>query len=76
MPDTHTTPKPRLAPLNWWTETYGGSRATAYRYAAAGRLRLVKMGARTMVDVASAEALAAALPEMKPQRGRPRKDAA
>ena len=71
MPDDLPSPaKPRLAPLKWWEATYGGSRSTAYRLAAEKKLRLVKMGARTMVDVDSAEAHAASLPEMVPARGK------
>ena len=62
--------RPRLAPLKWWCDNYGGSRSTAYRLAAEKKLRLVKMGARTMVDVDSAEAHAASLPEMVPVRGK------
>ena len=75
MPDTDL-PSARLLPLPRAVAIYGVSRSTLYRAAAAGRLRLVKLGSRTLVDVSSAEALAASLPEMVPTRGRPRKNAA
>lgn len=64
--DIRFAPKPRLMPLRQWCETYGGSRSTAYRLAAAGKLRLVKRGARTLVDAESADAHAASLPEWVP----------
>ncbi|MDI3309537.1 MAG: helix-turn-helix domain-containing protein [Acetobacteraceae bacterium] len=35
----------------------GLSRSTLYRHAAAGRLRLVRVGGRTLVDAASLRAL-------------------
>jgi excisionase family DNA binding protein len=37
--------------------TCGPSRSTLYRHAAAGRLRLVRVGGRTLVDAASLRAL-------------------
>jgi len=38
----------------------GLSRSTLYRHAAAGRLRLVRVGGRTLVDAASLRALVGA----------------
>ena len=64
--DARFAQKRRLMSLRQWGETYGGSRSTAYRLAAAGKLRLVKRGARTLVDVDSADAHAASLPEWAP----------
>ena len=43
--------------LNAATGVCGLSRSTLYRHAAAGRLRLVKVGGRTLVDAASPRAL-------------------
>ena len=43
--------------LNAATAACGLSRSTLYRHAAAGRLRLVKVGGRTLVDAASLRAL-------------------
>lgn len=39
------------------TAACGLSRSTLYRHAAAGRLRLVKVGGRTLVDATSLRAL-------------------
>jgi excisionase family DNA binding protein len=43
--------------LNDASATCGLSRSTLYRHAAAGRLRLVRVGGRTLVDAASLRAL-------------------
>ena len=55
---------PRSAPLtytlNGAAAASGLSRSTLYRHAAAGRLRLVKVGGRTLVDAASLRALVGA----------------
>lgn len=51
----------RLMPIPNFCERYGCSRTTAYREAAAGRLRLTKMGAATRVHEDDAEAWAALL---------------
>lgn len=54
----------RLAPLTHTisdaAHITGLSRSTLYRHAAAGRLRLVKVGGRTLVDAASLRALVGA----------------
>ncbi len=42
------------------TAACGLSRSTLYRHAATGRLRLVKVGGRTLVDAASLRALVGA----------------
>jgi excisionase family DNA binding protein len=51
-PLTHT--------LNAAVQLTGLSRSTLYRHAAAGRLRLVKVGGRTLVDATSLRALVGA----------------
>ena len=43
--------------LNAATAACGLSRSTLYRHAEAGRLRLLKVGGRTLVDAASLRAL-------------------
>ena len=68
--------RPRLLPLGVYCALYGDSRSTAYRRHKAGKLRLVKRGGRTLVDVDSAEADAASLPELVPAGARSQKDAA
>ncbi len=57
--DPVTMPLPRA--IGW----SGLSRTTLYRLAAAGRIRMVKAGARTLVDCASVRAFLATLPEAK-----------
>ena len=54
---------PRFMRLPTFCEAYDTSRATAYRAIAAGRIRAVKCGRATLIDVASAEAWFASLPE-------------
>lgn len=56
-------PVPEWVPLPRATGIFGLSRTTIYRLAAAGRIRLVKAGARTLVDAASARSYLASLPE-------------
>lgn len=55
---------PAIAPLthtlNDAARITGLSRSTLYRHAAANRLRLVKVGGRTLVDAASLRALVGA----------------
>jgi excisionase family DNA binding protein len=50
-------PAPLSYTLNAAAAASGLSRSTLYRHAAAGRLRLVKVGGRTLVDAASLRAL-------------------
>lgn len=54
---------PVTMPLPRATGWSGLSRTTLYRLAAAGRIRMVKAGARTLVDCASVRAYLATLPE-------------
>ncbi len=51
----------RLMPIPHFCVRYGCSRTTAYREAAAGRLRLTKMGSATRVHEDDAEAWATLL---------------
>jgi hypothetical protein len=46
---------------------YGTSKSTLYRRAAEGHIRLVKHGARTLVDMESARKYFDSLPEVKPK---------
>jgi excisionase family DNA binding protein len=52
-----TAPSPITYNLNDAARITGLSRSTLYRHAAAGRLRLLKCGGRTLVDAASLRAL-------------------
>lgn len=55
------SPRPAAPPLAYTlsdaSAACGLSRSTLYRHAAAGRLRLVRVGGRTLVDAASLRAL-------------------
>ena len=55
-PRGHSNP-PLTYTLNGASAASGLSRSTLYRHAAARRLRLVKVGGRTLVDAASLRAL-------------------
>ena len=50
-------PEPLTYTLNAAAAASGLSRSTLYRHAAAGKLRLVKVGGRTLVDANSLRAL-------------------
>ena len=52
-----TRPAALTHTLNDAAHITGLSRSTLYRHAAAGRLRLVKVGGRTLVDAGSLRAL-------------------
>ena len=67
MQSAETTPRnstPRPEPLSYTLNAAaaasGLSRSTLYRHGAAGKLRLVKVGGRTLVDAASLRALVGA----------------
>ena len=51
-----------MVPLPRAPAVFGISRSGLYRLAAEGRIRLVKIGARTLVDAASVRAFLATLP--------------
>ena len=54
---------PISVPLARAPEVYGISRSSLYRLAAAGRIRLLKVGSTTLVDGLSMHELLASLPE-------------
>jgi hypothetical protein len=54
---------PVMMPIPHAVGWSGRSRTTIYRLAAAGHIRLVKAGARTLLDCASMRAYLASLPE-------------
>ncbi|WP_201306114.1 helix-turn-helix transcriptional regulator [Roseomonas harenae] len=60
----HTTNKtaPEAVPLPRMREHFGISRSTVYRLAAAGQIRLIKLGRTTLVDATSVRAFLAAQP--------------
>jgi excisionase family DNA binding protein len=61
LPSEHSrTATPLAYTLNSAAAASGLSRSTLYRHAAAGRLRLVKVGGRTLVDAASLRSLVGA----------------
>jgi len=51
-----------MVPLARAPAVFGLSRSTLYRLAAGGRIRLVKVASRTLVDAASVRAFLAGLP--------------
>ncbi len=53
---------PEMVPLPRAPAIFGLSRSGLYRLAADGRIRMVKIGARTLVDAASVRAFLATLP--------------
>ena len=53
---------PEMVPLPRAPAVFGLSRSGLYRLAAEGRVRMVKIGARTLVDAASVRAFLATLP--------------
>lgn len=53
-------PDPLAYTLNAATAASGLSRSTLYRHSAAGRLKLVRVGGRTLVDAGSLRALVGA----------------
>jgi excisionase family DNA binding protein len=56
----HPVPTQLTHTINDAAHIVGLSRSTLYRHAAAGRLRLVKVGGRTLVDASSLRALVGA----------------
>ena len=72
---------PEMVPLPRAPAVFGLSRSGLYRLAAEGRIRMVKIGARTLVDAASVRAFLATLPAAqiggaKPSGAEPVRDAA
>jgi hypothetical protein len=72
--DKTTTPArialPALIPITKSAEFLGWSRATSYRLAAEGKLRLRKIGAATFVESASAVAHIEHAPTLVPRSAR------
>lgn len=62
MTATNNHPAPEMVPLPRAPAVFGLSRSGFYRLAAEGRIRMVKIGARTLVDAASVRAFLATLP--------------
>ncbi|WP_347546476.1 helix-turn-helix domain-containing protein [Roseomonas sp. CAU 1739] len=60
---------PEMVPLPRAPAIFGLSRSHLYRLAAAGRVRMVKAGARTLVDAASVRAFLASLPTAQIRTG-------
>ena len=71
----NTTATPAMVPLPRAPAVFGLSRSGLYRLAAEGRVRMVKIGARTLVDAASVRAFLATLPEVQPRSVRQREAA-
>jgi hypothetical protein len=67
MSKPNDRPLPTLVPLPACKDVFGFSRSFVYREAAAGRLELRKIGARTLIVTSSALALIDALPVMLPR---------
>ena len=59
---------PEMVPLPRAPGVFGLSRSNLYRLAADGRIRMVKMGARTLVDAGSVRSFLATLPQMEARR--------
>jgi excisionase family DNA binding protein len=57
--------EPQFVPLPRAPALFGLSRSALYRLAADGRVRMVKMGARTLVDAESVRAFLATLPPVE-----------
>jgi hypothetical protein len=62
---------PEMARIPVACGLFGVSRSWLYREAGAGRVRLLKLGTRTLVDIASLRAALASLPAaaIRPPRG-------
>jgi len=65
-----------MIPLPRAPQVFGLSRSGLYRLAAEGRIRLVKLGCRTLVDAASVRRFLAELPPMQPRPDPSRKGSA
>ncbi len=65
MRNSPIAPTPEMVPLPRAPALFGLSRSGLYRLAAEGRIRMVKIGARTLVDAASVLAFLATLPAVQ-----------
>lgn len=68
MNTSQNSPVPEMIPLPRAPGVFGLSRSNLYRLAADGRIRMVKVASRTLVDAASVRAFLATLPEVQPRR--------
>lgn len=66
---------PEMIPLPRAPAIFGLSRSAIYRLAAEGHVRLIKHGARTLVDAASVRNYLAQLPTLQLRQDAPRADA-
>jgi excisionase family DNA binding protein len=57
-----------MVPLPKAPAIFGLSRSGLYRLAAEGKIRMVKAGARTLVDASTVRAYLAELPTVQPRR--------
>jgi len=62
---TTTTHAPEMVPLTRAPAIFGLSRSCLYRLAGEGRIRMIKIGSRTLVDASTVRAFLAALPEVQ-----------
>ncbi len=67
------TPAAEMVPLPRAPQVFGLSRSAFYRLAADGKIRMVKMGGRTLVDASTVRAFLATLPAMQPRPDATRK---
>ena len=67
---------PRYAPVPDWCALSGVGRTVTYELIGAGRLKAIKLGSRTLIDVWHGIEMLDALPSAEIRVGRPRKTAA
>lgn len=65
---TNYTNTPEMVPLPRAPGIFGLSRSNLYRLAADGKVRMVKIASRTLVDASSVRAFLATLPTAQPRR--------
>jgi predicted DNA-binding transcriptional regulator AlpA len=63
----HPTHTPEMVPLPRAPGIFGLSRSNLYRLAADGKVRMVKIASRTLVDASSVRAFLATLPTVQPR---------
>jgi len=73
MNHSPNNPAPEMVPLPRAPQVFGLSRSAFYRLAADGKIRMVKMGSRTLVDAGSVRAFLSTLPAMQPRPDADRK---
>ena len=70
------TTRPKFGTLKTWMAFSGMGRTTSYTWLGQGRLRAIKVGNRTLVDIEHGLGVLDALPRAEIRVGRPRKAAA